>query len=138
MISHFVRSSPESGPLLSAQSLLQILCPPPSLPLSRSRSLAYPNPNPWLAESSQHPLDCNQQANGALTTPAATGHGPGISASPVEVVKSRVRSYEVDATIIRTLLTGGPRHREGKTLAQRHTASWWQDEGVGRTQEAGL
>ena len=38
--SQFVNSSPTLGSLLSAQSLLQILCPPLSLPLPNSRSLS--------------------------------------------------------------------------------------------------
>ena len=42
MISQFVSSSPTSGSLLSAQSLLQILCPPLSLPLPCSHSLPPP------------------------------------------------------------------------------------------------
>ena len=40
MISQFMGSSPESGSLLSGQSLLQILCPPLSLPLPLSCSSA--------------------------------------------------------------------------------------------------
>ena len=39
MISQFVSSSPLSGSLLSAQSLLCILCPPLSLPLPHTLAL---------------------------------------------------------------------------------------------------
>ena len=47
MISQFVSSSPTSGSLLSAQSPLQILCPPLSVPLPRFLSVS-PKINKFL------------------------------------------------------------------------------------------
>ena len=89
MISWFMGSSLTSGSLLSAQSLLQILCPLLFLPLLRSHTLSLKNNwGAWVAQSVKRPASAQVMILRSVSSSPTSGSG--LTAQSLEPVSDSV------------------------------------------------